>query len=162
MARALQITITATLAALALTACGATKRPAARSKSATAQYAASRCMRSHGVPNFPDPRADGGNSVAVTPGSATITIAGIAFSGPAFTAAEKRCDPLGLGQPRPAVSAAQKRQLIAFARCMRTHGLRQWADPRFPPSGGIEQGDGPYSRDDPRVQAAAKACNGRR
>ena len=45
----------------------------------------------------------------------------------------------------------QKQQLIAFAECMRRHGLKQWADPTFPPSGGIMQGGGPYNRDDPKV-----------
>ena len=31
---------------------------------------------------------------------------------------------------------------------MRRHGLKQWADPTFPRSGGIMQGGGPYNRSD--------------
>ncbi len=119
-------------------------------------------MRAHGIQNFPDPDSYGGNSVTSSPGSGTITIAGIPFSGPAFEAAEKRCDPLGLGSPRPPISEAQKQQLIAFAECMRRHGLKQWADPQFPPVGGIEQGGGPYNRSDPKVETAATACNKQR
>jgi hypothetical protein len=145
--------------AVALAACGTSKAPARKGTGDTKQYAAARCMRSHGVPNFPDPGPDGGNPVAATPGSNTITIAGIPFSGPAFTNAEKVCDPLGLGSPRPAISEHQKEQLIAFAECMRHHGLTKWADPTFPPGGGIAQGGGPYNRDDPKVMTAAAACN---
>jgi hypothetical protein len=117
-------------------------------------------MRAHGVPNFPDPGADGGNPVTASPGSPTITIAGIPFSGPAFEKAEKICNPLGLGRSRPAISAAQKQKLIAFAECMRHHGLTQWADPTFPPGGGISQRwQSNYNRDDPKVLAASAACN---
>ena len=151
--------VSALVCATTIAACGGSKPAPHRSTGFSKQYAAARCMRTHGIQNFPDPRADGGNTVSQTPGSSTITIAGIAFSGPAFESAEKLCDPLGLGSPRPAINEHQKQQLIAFAECMRHHGLTQWADPTFPPSGGIQQGGGPYNRDDPKVEAATKACN---
>ncbi len=84
-------------------------KPAARKTSgASKQYAAARCMRAHGIQNFPDPDSFGGNSVSQMPGSSTITIAGIPFSGPAFEAAEKLCDPLGLGIRPPARSASTR------------------------------------------------------
>ena len=150
----------AIICAAAVAACGSSKPSSSTRTSAyTKQVAASHCMREHGVPNFPDPTQSGGNSVSETPGSSTITIAGISFSGPAFNHAEKICNPLGLGSPRPAISEHQKQQLIAFAECMRRHGLTQWADPTFPPTGGIAGGGGPYSRTDPKVEAAAKTCN---
>jgi hypothetical protein len=155
---ALVFVVAATCATL-LAACGSSKPAAHKAAGFSKQYAASRCMRAHGIQNFPDPRSDGGNTVSSSPGSSTITIAGIAFSGPAFEKAEKLCDPLGLGTGPPPISEATKRRLIGFAECMRHHGLTQWADPTFPPGGGIEQGGGPYSRTDPKVQAAAKACN---
>ena len=118
----------------------------AKTSGASKQYAAARCMRAHGIQNFPDPDSYGGNPVSQTPGSSTITIAGIPFSGPAFQNAEKLCDPLGLGSPRPRISEAQKQQLIAFAECMRRHGLRQWADPTFPPSRGDHAGRWPLQQ----------------
>jgi hypothetical protein len=160
--RRLALTLTLALACAAgLSACGSSKPDHKHSSSGyDKQYAAARCMRAHGVPNFPDPGSDGGNPVAESPGSDTITIAGIPFSGPAFVNAEKRCDPLGLGSSRPPISEHQKEQLIAFAECMRHHGLTRWADPLFPPSGGIEQvGQSAYNRDDPKVLAASAACN---
>ncbi len=144
---------------IAVTACGGSKPAAPKTSGASKQYAAARCMRAHGIQNFPDPDSFGGNTVNQVPGSPTITIAGISFSGPAFEKAEKLCDPLGLGSPHPPITEALKQKLTAFAECMRRHGLKQWADPIFPPSGGIMQGGGSYSRDDPKVLAASQACN---
>ncbi|HEX3617520.1 MAG TPA: hypothetical protein VHU61_13325, partial [Solirubrobacteraceae bacterium] len=109
--------------ATAVAACGGSKPAARKLTGSSKQYAAARCMRAHGVQNFPDPDSYGGNTVAMTPGSDVITIAGISFSGPAFKAAEKLCNPLGLASPRPPITEHQKQQLIAFAECMRHHGL---------------------------------------
>jgi hypothetical protein len=159
MRRSATVLTLAVGAAVALAACGSTKPVSHRTAGFNKQYAAARCMRNHGLTDFPDPRSDGGNTVSQSPGSSTITVAGIAFSGPAFDHAEKLCDPLGLAAGRPRISEQQKRKLIAFAECMRRHGLRQWADPQFPPGGGIMQGGGPYNRDDPKVESAATACN---
>jgi hypothetical protein len=162
MRRTIIIVVLAAACAAALAACGGSKPTAPKPKGAAKQYAAARCMRAHGVQNFPDPDSYGGNTVSMTPGSDVITIAGISFSGPAFTSAEKLCNPLGLASPRPPVGEQLKRQLIAFAQCMRHHGLSNWADPTFPPGGGIDQrGEGAYNRDDPKVLAASAACNKR-
>jgi hypothetical protein len=146
--------------ATAVAACGGSKPAAHRLTGSSRQYAAARCMRAHGVQSFPDPDSYGGSTVSMTPGSDVITIAGISFSGPAFRTAEKLCNPLGLAGPRPAISERQKQQLVAFAECMRRHGLKQWADPIFPAAGGIEQvGESAYSRDDPKVLTASADCN---
>ena len=160
MRRIVTILVVAAACAVALAACGSSKPAAHRNSGANKQYAAARCMRNHGIENFPDPGADGGNPVSATPGSDTITIAGIPFSGPAFERAEKICNPLGLGSPRPPISEHQKQQMIAFAECMRRHGLTNYADPTFPPGGGVDQvGESAYNRDDPKVLAAATTCN---
>jgi hypothetical protein len=163
MRRALTILALAAICSAALAACGGAARPAARQPSgASKQYSASRCMRAHGVQNFPDPDSYGGNPVSMTPGSDVITIAGTSFSGPAFRNAEKLCNPLGLTSPRPPIREQQKQQLIAFAQCMRRHGLTNWADPTFPPGGGIDQrGESAYNRNDPKVLAASTACDRR-
>jgi len=99
-------------------------------------------------------------TVVFTPGSSTPTIDGIHFNGPAFEAAATICRPLG--QPQPgglAVSPGQQHALLAFAECMRHHGLPQWADPTFPPGGGVMGGGGPYNQNDPALIHATKICN---
>ena len=90
------------------------------------------CMRGHGVPDFPDPGAAGGPQVAVVPSSKLNP------QSPAFEAATKACRKFGqaVGGPPHPLSAAQRRKLIAFSRCMRTHGVPSFPDPTFPASGG--------------------------
>lgn len=147
-------------AGVALTACG---RSSSTSTSVhwSSALTAAHCMRAHGVPNFPDPGPRGGMSVVFSAGSSTPTIDGIRFTGPAFAAAAKVCRPFGA--PRPgglAVSVGQQRALLEFAACMRRHGLPQWADPSFPPGGGVMGGGGPYKTSSPTVARASKLCNG--
>ncbi|MBO0694434.1 MAG: hypothetical protein J2P58_16130, partial [Acidimicrobiaceae bacterium] len=91
--------------ALALAGCGGATLPAGATNptSSNSPIALSNCMRSHGVPNFPD-ATDGGLTVTQVVGGASMTIDGITFSGPAFQAAEKACEkylPFGGGQPPP-------------------------------------------------------------
>jgi hypothetical protein len=118
----------------------------------------SQCMRAHGVPSFPDPTESSGGeglSVSKSPGSQVITVAGVAFTGPAFEAAAKTCHFGPGGGPHPAISEAQKKALVHFAQCMRAHGIAGFSDPIFPPGGGIEE-----SRPDPSPaeQHAAATC----
>jgi hypothetical protein len=86
-------------------------------------------MRSHGVPNFPDPKA-GGGGVQITPSS------GINPFSPAFKAAQSQCAKLlpggGPGAHRiPSEDA--KRQMLATSECMRAHGVSGFADPTLVP-----------------------------
>ena len=144
--------------ALAVAACGGASHKSATKSNA--QFALSRCMRTHGVSDFPDPRPGGGFTVASTPGSSTLTVDGITFDGPAFESAIKTCKFFG-GGTRPApISAAQQQQMIAKARCVRTHGVPNFPDPTFGPGGegagiNLGPGDNPQA---PAVSRALKAC----
>lgn len=145
----------------ALTACGSSNpTSAAATGAAHSQMAAARCMRVHGVANFPDPGPHGGMKVLLSPGSSTVTIDGIPFSGPAFQAAEKVCQPLGgAGSGNPPVPEQQRRALLDFAKCMRHHGI-PYSDPTFPPGGGIFGGGTPnQDANSPAVKHAATICN---
>ncbi len=82
------------------------------------------CMRSHGVPGFPDPNGEGDIPKQ--------EVAGLA-SRPQFRAALTACrrfQPNG-GRPNqsPARSPAQIAAMLAFARCIRGHGLAHFPDP---------------------------------
>lgn len=115
----------------------------------------------HGVPNFPDPTVSNGAEglpVTATPGSSAVTVAGIAFSGPAFTAAEKTCR-FGPGFA-PAITEAQKIEMLKSAHCMRTHGVPSFPDPTFAPGGkGIKvAGASQVNRNSPAFEAAVQAC----
>jgi hypothetical protein len=81
------------------------------------------CMRAHGVPSFPDPTSGGPIRIG-GPGS------GIDSRSPAFQAALRACRKLqpGGGGPKP-MSESQKLAAIAFARCVRKHGVPDFPDP---------------------------------
>jgi hypothetical protein len=122
------------LAPLAAAGCGSnsptpTKVTDTPQNPAASAYAYSRCMRSHGVTNFPDPK------VTVSPGHAAVAIAinpSITRS-PNFKSADKTCSKILPGPATPAQQQAEqqahKRVLLAFARCARTHGLQGFPDP---------------------------------
>jgi hypothetical protein len=131
--------------AVGLCACGssgATGQSAVGATTATGDASPlglSHCMRAHGVSDFPDPtQGPGGQglSISATPGSPALTVQGITFSGPAFEKAEKACSryltPTG---PPPQLSASQRAKLVAFAKCMRLHGVPDFADPTTGPVG---------------------------
>jgi hypothetical protein len=92
-----------------------------------AMIAYSRCMRSSGVPNFPDPTGGG---------FLFHTSAGIDPSSPLFKAAQAKCQKLlpGGGLPGgPGSEPPSARTLARFlniARCMRRHGVSDFPDPR--------------------------------
>jgi hypothetical protein len=119
-------------------------------------------MRTHGVPNFPDPtEGSGGEGFAIrkTP-SSPLTVDGIVFSGPAFKAAAKTCQLLGGGGTRPPISATQKQALLQFSQCMREHGVPNYPDPKFPPGYGIDIPTVPgLNLNSPAVQKASATCN---
>ncbi len=127
----------AACSALALAACGSAGQPSSASGasvSAGVKFAA--CMRSHGVPKFPDPSGSGGG-IQIPDGS------GINPRSPAFQSAQSACQKLlqGGGPGRGQNSEARKEELVKLAQCMRAHGLATFPDPTAsppsaPPSGG--------------------------
>jgi len=112
------------------------------------------CMRSHGVPNFPDPSAQGG--ISITPSM------GIDPSSPQFQSAQGACQKLmPRGQaPSPAQQAQMQTQALKFSACMRSHGLPNFPDPTFSGCGvslKINSSSG-IEPNSPQFQAAQKAC----
>jgi len=104
------------------------------SKQATGLLAYASCMRSHGVPNFPDPAASGG-----IPKEGVIS-AFRAVSSSQASKAQNACQqllPSGgslSGQPSQTVTAQDQHYYLNAARCMRSHGITDFPDPIF--SGG--------------------------
>ncbi len=132
----------AALAAMALigllaTACGGGSSPAASSTGGSASAAGgatreqaalayARCMRSHGVPDFPDPDSNG-----------NFHVGNNSVSGQE-TAANQVCNHLlNVGTQ---LNAAQTQhtlsQLVKYAQCMRAHGVPNFPDPHTT-SGGL-------------------------
>jgi hypothetical protein len=174
----LTITITLLAAGLGLAACGssdpstttAANGPAAVKQASGLAFA--RCIRAHGVPNFPDPTSNGQGGIQIQQsqraGSGPSTeVNGVPVNGPAFQKAMSACRsdlPHG-GTPSAAQTAQVKAQALAMSRCMRSHGVSNFPDPTFQtgPNGGVGVGirignNSGIDPNSPAFQAAQKAC----
>src|SRR5258708_5931668 len=173
-----RILILIVLASLAVTAAGCGSKPATPSVAAigsttttSSQGGASpatgtsqaegvtrfsACMRSHGVPKFPDPKPASGGGMNLTIGPSS----GIDPRTPQFQAAQKTCQKLlpNGGKASPADQAKAQAQLLKFSACMRSHGLANFPDPKIS-GGGIQMSIGKgLDPNSPVFQAAQKAC----
>jgi hypothetical protein len=85
----------------------------------------SQCMRSHGITDFPDPTASGDFAIHSAGPNSDLD-----RNNPAFQTAEQACQRFS---PQHDVTPAQHTQLeneyLSFARCMRSHGIRDFPDP---------------------------------
>jgi hypothetical protein len=111
------------------------------------------CMRSHGVSNFPD-----------SPYEQKHMLSSSSAQAPAVQSAVAACGhllPHGGQTQSPARSQAQIAALLAFARCLRSHGFRNFPDPT---SGGEVThemlANAGINLHQPAVLQAADACVG--
>jgi len=142
--------------AAALAACGSSSASSASTAKIDLGVRLARCMRAHGVPNFPDPSPGGGIKLTVA--------SGLNPQSASFQAAEqdrKQYAPAQGGPPT--MSAAERQHALAFARCMRSHGVPSFPDPQVSTSGGstaIRQVAPASAVASPAFKEAEKACAG--
>jgi hypothetical protein len=133
--RGVAAAVCAAVASLAAVGCGGSAHPrgttvgsASPQGMAAKAFEFSRCMRSHGVANFPDPivsSASGHQEIAVrvTPSETSSS---------QFNSAQSACRGI-MPDPTPSQVASQQRHeeqgKLAFARCMRAHGIQGFPDP---------------------------------
>jgi hypothetical protein len=117
---------------------------------AALEYA--KCMREHGV-DMPDPGPNGELQLQVGPGDNRKKV----------EEAQRACQDI-LEDARPKLSEEQQSilqdALLAFAKCMREHGV-DMPDPQFGEGGMViqrDEGRGGVNPDDPKFQTAAEAC----
>ena len=126
---------------------------ASSSHGAIAQLLAyARCMRSHGISDFPDPTTTGGG-ISISqhggPGS------DLNRNNPTYEAANQACRTLEPGGGlAPTLSSQKIAAEVNWARCMRSHGLPSFPDPN---------GQGAFDRNkfdesSPAFQTASNAC----
>jgi predicted small secreted protein len=141
--------------ALLTAACGGSTSTGAGGSSSTGastlqqeKLAVAQCMRSHGVPKFPDPPANG-NYSHLGP-----DIVGVSQS--VYQSALNACR--GLAPDAAALSRAQQQQmlgkLLPFAGCMRSHGVPNFPDPD---SAGLQVDHSMTQL--PQYQRAYQACS---
>jgi hypothetical protein len=124
------------------------------------------CMRSHGVPEFPEPTE---GKLLIQRSNHNGHVTGINPQSSQFQAAQKACAklaPNGGKPPSPAEQAKMQEQALKFSECMRTHGVPNFPDPEFSHGGGgvgiriggKQGGPARIDPNSPQFQAAQKAC----
>lgn len=142
-----------------LAGCGSQRDVAGTGGDAGPLLTYARCMRAHAVPKFPDPSPTGG---LIIPNA-------INTDAPAFKTAQQACGHLLRSASHAGSSESRRLQLLALAKCMRAHGVPDFADPTGsppPPSSGNAIGaDGIYlalgtarERQSPAFKHAAAVC----
>jgi hypothetical protein len=111
-------------------------------------------MRSHGVPNWPDPNASGVFD------KSKLTSQQLGASGSRVQTAQRACNhllPNGGSGPSLAQVQQMRAQGLRFSLCVRNHGVPNFPDPDSsgripdPASVGVDQGS-------PKFQVANQAC----
>jgi len=140
---------------------GSSSSPESSASTQQKMVAYSQCMRSHGVPEFPEP-TEGHLLIHSSVHNGQVT--GVNPQSSQFQAAQKVCGklmPEG-GTPSPAQQAKAQESALKFSQCMRTHGVPNFPDPTFSGGGarltlkaGGANGIDPNS---PQFKAAQKTC----
>ena len=140
---------------------GTASKPESGASAQQKMVAYSRCMRTHGVPEFPEP-TEGHLLIHSSVHNGQVT--GVNPQSSRFRAAQKVCGkllPEG-GAPSPAQQAKAQESALKFSQCMRTHGVPNFPDPTFS-DGGVRMklkagGANGIDPESPRFRAAQTAC----
>jgi hypothetical protein len=87
----------------------------------------SRCVRAHGVPNFPDPDSNG-----QMPKPAVVRALREVGDSRARAATSACANLNPAGQGNPTLTAQDQQDYLRAAACMRSHGITNFPDPTFP------------------------------
>jgi hypothetical protein len=143
----------ASLGATTTTAAPAVGGTKSSDYAAAVSYA--QCMRTHGVPHFPDPTSNGDfiSNKGVLNGQP------IKIGSSQYQDANKACSHLlpNGGEMTPAEEQQALTKALKFVQCMRTHGVPNMPDPKAL-NGGIAIGGRGVDPNSPQFQAAQKAC----
>ena len=114
------------LIALAAAGCGGSPRATggltAAASPAAAWHQVVLCARAHGMPGLPEPQ--------INPDGKATFPNGLNVPPETHKACQTLLDRLVPNSQNQAPGAAQLAALLRFARCMRSHGIADWPDPR--------------------------------
>ena len=141
---------------------GKTSTPESGASAQQKMVAYSQCMRTHGVPEFPEP-TEGHLLIHSSVHNGHVT--GVNPQSSQFQAAQKTCKSLAPAQqaPSPALQAKMQEAALNFSKCMRSHGVPNFPDPSFSGGGAVRMtlkagGANGIDPTSPQFRAAQKAC----
>jgi len=114
------------------------------SSSQSGAVAFAQCVRSHGVPDFPDPQ------------NGHFLISGSDQSNPNFQSAVQACQNLLPGGSATNGGGSNSTAEVAFAHCMQTHGEPNFPDPSSNGALSVPQG---VDANSPQFKSAFQACS---
>jgi hypothetical protein len=150
----------AVLSAGLLAGCGGA-HASSPSKVVSGALAYANCMRSHGVPDFPDPNGQGEFQIhAIFENGRAAQGEDLVPSSPAFQAAERVCGSFGSAGRQ--VTKAQEdqafQQALKAAVCMRANGVPSYPDPKLIDGSIDQEFNGSFNPNSPAFQQAARKC----
>ncbi|MGP0037768.1 MAG: hypothetical protein ACLP4R_24835 [Solirubrobacteraceae bacterium] len=151
----------AVLSAGLLAGCGGAAHASSPSKVMSAALGYANCMRSHGVPDFPDPNSQGEFQLhSIFENGRTTQGEDLIPSSPAFQGAERACGAFGSAGRQ--VTAAQEdrafEQELQAAVCMRANGVPGYPDPKLIDGSIDQEFNGKFNPNAPAFQRAAGKC----
>jgi hypothetical protein len=167
-------TIPALAATLLVAGCASSSTKSANDPSSTQSSAQSsgilfaECMRSHGVPNFPDPKAGSGGGLQIQASERngqgqTVTVNGVSVNAPAFQSAMKACQK-DMPKPKPISGGITqlRANAIKYGECMRSNGVPNFPDPKVQSGAnggvGVQIGGSGIDPQSPAFKAAQQKC----
>jgi hypothetical protein len=156
---------------MVIAGCGSSSRGSPRRSGSSSSQALrnnesvrfARCVRAHGVSNFPDPPGNGSygvKSFAQQSNGRTMSVDGVSVSTPAFRFAMANCNQYLPQAPAPTISqlARIRALMVTWAKCMRSHGLPHFGDPTITANGHRVM-HGQFDIGSPAYYAARNACD---
>jgi hypothetical protein len=153
--------------ALALAACGSSNnntsvpslggghnQQSASPGSLAAARAAVACARKHGMPSVPDPALGANGQVTFAGGAPELTPAVRSACAAQIRAAQ------ATGSALPTVSTSDMQALLAYAACLRAHGLPRWPDPNAQGVFHVKSADAGTLATNNRASAACRSLPG--
>lgn len=139
----------------ASSASGSGGAPASAQAASSAKAAKfSQCMRAHGVPDFPDPGANGQITLKVTKGG------DLDPQSATYKAAVQSCkslEPPGFGAGSTQ-SVATQNKMLQFVSCMRKNGVPNFPEPTASGATIIKSGNG-VDPNSPQFKSAMQTCH---
>jgi hypothetical protein len=113
------------------------------------------CMRSNGVPDYPDPVVNANGAITFPRISSTVGT----VSQPRLQAAENTCQHLLPSGSQPSQAQQQLSNELKFAQCMRSHGMPNWPDPtKMGTEYEFDLNAENISPNSPQAEAAERTC----
>jgi hypothetical protein len=161
----------AVVAAVAVLAAACSSAPSSDGSTTTQEYSLAQCMRSHGVPDFPDPNPAEGfsaSSFSSNGANGTVDLDSSQVQKAYGSCRHLLADSPNLSQLQQQIQQLQQKEqqkeeqelpvLLKYSQCMQSHGEPDFPDPPGSGQTTVPKGSALINPQSPQYLAAANAC----